>query len=247
MNPFSFLFNTFLYRPMLNILIWLYGLIGNFGVAIIILTLVLKAILHPINRKSIESQKVMAEIQPKMKAIQKKYKNNQQKQAEELVKLYQQEKFNPFFSTILLFIQIPILFALFYVVRNGMDINQLSAELYSFVKLPSAIYPYLFNFNGLKLDLSQPNIPLAALTALAQFWQVKTATPPPPPSDNSDGKENTMAEVSVMMQKQMIFFMPILTFIILFRAPSALGLYWILTTLISVFEQKVLLNKQKIK
>jgi len=98
MNPFSFLFNIFLYQPMLNILIWLYGLIGNFGVAIIILTLGLKAILHPINKKSIESQKVMTEIQPKMKAIQKKYKNNQQKQAEELVKLYQQEKFNPFLA-----------------------------------------------------------------------------------------------------------------------------------------------------
>jgi len=59
---------------MLNILIWLYGLIGNFGVAIIILTLGLKAILHPINKKSIESQKVMTEIQPKMKAIQKNIK-----------------------------------------------------------------------------------------------------------------------------------------------------------------------------
>lgn len=243
MNPIFFIFDTALYQPMLNILIWLYGLIGNFGVAIIILTLILKVFLHPLNKKSIESQKVMSEIQPKMQAIQDKYKNDQQKQAEELVKLYQQEKFNPFSSLILLFIQIPILFALFYVVKNGMNLAEIAPKLYSFVSLPQAIYPYLFNFNGFQLDLSQPNIILAILTAIAQYWQIKTATPPTPPT--TSGNNSNAMEISNAMQKQMVFFAPALTFIVLFRFPAALGLYWIVSTIVSVIEQKQLLNKKK--
>lgn len=244
MNIITFAFDAILYQPMLNILIWLYGFIGNFGVAIIILTLLIKVILHPLNKKSIESQKAMAEIQPKMQEIQEKHKDNKEKQATELVNLYKQEKFNPFAGILLLFLQIPILIALFYVVRNGMDLKQIANVLYPFVHLPQAIYPYLVNFNGFEfLDLSKPNIYLAVLTAAAQFWQIKTATPPAPVKTNKPN--GNVADISNMMQKQMVFFVPLLTFIVLFQFPAALGLYWIVSTVISVFEQKQLLNKKK--
>jgi YidC/Oxa1 family membrane protein insertase len=244
MNFITFIFDTILYQPMLNILIWLYGLIGNFGVALILLTLLIKLILHPLNKKSIESQKAMNEIQPKMQAIQTKYKDNQEQQAMELMKLYREEKFNPFAGILVLFIQLPILIALFYVVRNGMDATQIGQMLYSFVHLPQTIYPYLININGYEiLNLSKPNIYLALLTAAAQYWQIKTATPPQPKP--ADGQKDSVAEFSQMMQKQMVFAVPIITFVVLFNLPAALGLYWIVSTVVSVYEQRKLLTKTK--
>jgi YidC/Oxa1 family membrane protein insertase len=243
MNPITIIFDNLLYQPMLNILIWIYGLIGNFGVAIIVLTLVIKLILHPLNKKSIQSQKAMAEIQPKMQEIQNKYKNDKERQALELMSLYKKENFNPFAGIFLLFLQIPILIALFYVVKNGIDVSQIGSSLYSFIKLPEFIYPYLLNINGYEiLDLSKPNIYLTALTAGAQYLQIKTATPPVP-TKTKEGESN-MTEVSNMMQKQMVFFMPLLTFFVLFSLPSAMGLYWVISTLISIFEQKQLLKKK---
>lgn len=244
MNFITFIFDTVLYQPMLNILIWLYGLIGNFGVALILLTLLIKLILHPLNKKSIESQKALNEIQPKMQAIQTKYKNNQEQQAAEIMKLYREEKFNPFAGMLLLFIQVPILIALFYVARNGMDVSQISQTLYSFVALPSKIYPYLININGFEiLDLGKPNIYLAILTAAAQYWQIKTSTPPSPKTENT--QSDSVAEFSQNMQKQMVFMVPIITFVVLFNLPAALGLYWIVSTVVSVYEQRKLLMKTK--
>jgi YidC/Oxa1 family membrane protein insertase len=244
MNFITFIFDTILYQPMLNILIWFYGLIGNFGVALILLTLLIKLFLHPLNKKSIESQKALNEIQPKMQAIQTKYKNNQEQQAAEIMKLYREEKFNPFAGIMVLFIQIPILIALFYVARNGMDVSQIGQSLYSFVALPSKIYPYLININGFEiLNLSKPNIYLAILTAAAQYWQIKTSTPPSPKTENT--QSDSVAEFSQNMQKQMVFMVPIITFVVLFNLPAALGLYWIVSTVVSVYEQRKLLTKTK--
>jgi len=92
---FSSIFNTVLYQPILNLLIWLYGLVNNFGLAIIILTLLIKALLNPLNKKALESQKMMAEIQPRIKEIQNKFKDTE-KQGRELLNLYRETKFNPF-------------------------------------------------------------------------------------------------------------------------------------------------------
>lgn len=245
MNFIVLIFNTILYQPMLNILIWLYGLIGNFGLAIIILTLLIKLFLRPLNKKAIASQKAMSEIQPKMQEIQNKYKNDREKQALELVSLYKKENFNPFAGFLLLFLQIPIILALFYVVKNGINISEIGQSLYFFVKLPSAIYPYLINFNGYEiLDLSKPNVYLAILTAGAQYLQIKTSAPQSI-AKPKDGENNNMNEIGNIMQKQMGFFVPIMTFIVLFNLPAALGLYWVVSTVVSIFEQRQLLNKKK--
>lgn len=246
MNFIIWFFTIILYQPMLNLLIWLYGLIGNFGIAIIILTAIIKLLLHPLNKKSIESQKNMAELQPKINELQAKYKNDKEKQASEMIKLYKEEKFNPFAGILLLFIQVPILIALYQVFQNGMDLAKIKEMLYPFINLPQAIYPYLISFhNGAKvieiLDLSKANIYLAVLAGIAQYFQIKTATPPIP---KQEGPVDTMGEVTTMMQKQMVYFVPLLTFFILFRLPSALGLYWIVTAIISTFEQRRLFKKK---
>ena len=220
---------------MLNFLVLIYIYTGNFGIAVIALTLFIKLITNPLNDKALKSQKVMAEIQPKLQEIQKKYKDNQQKQAEEMMALYKEKKFNPFSGIILLFIQIPILWALFYVFKGGIAIRP--ELIYPFISLPHAINPDFFG-----IDLSKPNIILAVLTAVAQFFQAKTATPPA----SKSGSKDTASQVSDMMQKQMVLFLPLITFFVLFKLPAALGLYWLITTIFTTFQQRSIFNKKEI-
>ena len=235
MNIFSAIFNAVLYQPMLNFLVLVYVYTNNFGIAVIALTLLIKVVTNPLNEKALKSQKDMAEIQPRLQEIQKKYKDNQQKQAEEMMALYKEKKFNPFSGIFLLFLQIPILWALFYVFKGGIAIDP--NMMYSFVSLPQQINPFF-----LGIDLSKPNIILAILTAIVQFIQAKTGMPNMPKSDSQD----TATKVSEMVTKQMIFFIPLITFFVLYTLPAALGLYWLITTVFTIFQQRSIFNKKEI-
>jgi len=220
---------------MLNFLILVYIYTNNFGVAVIGLTLLIRLLTNPLNKKALESQKAMAEIQPRLKEIQNKYKDNPEKQAQEMMALYRDKKFNPFSGIFLLFIQIPIIWALFYVFRNGVSID--ASLMYSFVSFPQSINPYF-----LGIDLSKPNIPLAVITAIAQFFQAKTGIPP-----EVKGAENDKtAQMTNMMQKQMVIFIPVITLVVLWNLPSALGLYWLITTIFTIFQQRSIFNKKEI-
>lgn len=231
-------FNIILYQPMLNVLILLYLFVKDFGVAVILLTIIVKILLHPLNRKAIESQKKMLEIQPKIKEIQEKYKDDQQRMAIEVMSLYKLHKFNPFGGIGILFIQLPIIWALFQVFLVGFSIEKIQASLYPFVSIASSINPVLFSV----VDLSQPNIPLTILTALVQYFQVKTSAPAKNKKDENEPKKEP--EIQDIMQKQMLFLIPGITFFVLFGLPSAIALYWMVSSLLTVYEQKMIFKKK---
>ncbi len=234
---FSTTFNIVLYRPILNLLIWLYGAIGNFGWAIIVLTLIVKILLNPLNKRALESQKTMMKIQPKIKEIQSKFKDKEQ-QGREMLKLYQETKFNPFSGIFLLFLQLPVLWALFRVFQSGLDFEKTNGMLYSFISLPQAINPYFLTIN-----LAEPSIFLAAITAVAQYIQVKTAAPP---REEAKEKSKDQAErISQMVQKQTMLFIPAFTFFVLFNLPAAIALYWSLTTVLNIIQQKKIFEKHE--
>lgn len=230
----SIIFNKFLYQPLLNFLVILYNTLGDFGLAIIVLTLVIKIITNPLNKKSIEAQKKMAEIQPLIKKVQKECKNKED-QGRELLKIYKEHDFNPFAGIFVLFLQIPVFFALFKVFQSGIEIAKLESYMYSFVSIPEVINPIF-----LTIDLSQPNILLAAITAILQYVQVKTATIQQP---IKEGEKDQMDKMTEMIQKQTMFFVPAIIFFVLFNLPSALGLYWSITTVLNIFQQRKILNK----
>lgn len=223
------IFNILFYKPLFNLLIVIYNAIpGNdFGIAIIILTLLIRFILYPLTKKGIESQKAMAEIQPKIKELQQQYKDNRAKQAEELMKLYREYKVNPFSSFLNLLIQIPILIALYQVFLNGLNPERLNG-LYSFVQNPGAIDPM---FVGL-IDLSQANPIMAVLAGVLQFVQSKMMLPK---SKKKDKKQES--DFAKIMHHQMTYFLPFLTVIIAWRFPAGLPLYWIINTLFSIAQQ----------
>src|SRR3989338_2056485 len=227
-------FNTILVQPLFNLLVFFYNLVpGNdLGVAIILLTLVIKLLLYPLSRQSIRSQKTLQELQQKMEALKKQYKNDKEKLAKEMMALYKTEKVNPLSSCLPLLIQLPFLIAVYQVFASGLDPASLK-WLYSFVTNPQTINSISLGF----LDLAKPNLVLAVLTGLAQYWQAKMLAVKRPPKGMAGAKDEDMM---AMMNKQMLYFMPVFTVIIGISLPSGLVLYWFVMTLLTVGQQRLI-------
>lgn len=225
-------YNLILYQPLLNALILLYQYLpGNdFGIAIILLTIFIRILLYPLIVKSLRSQKILAELQPKILEIQTKYKEDREKQVKEIIGLYQKEKINPLAGFFSLLIQLPILVALYQVFWKGLRPEEMT-NLYSFVSRPEIIDP---TFLGI-INLGRPSLFLAVLAGLSQFFQTKIST-----SRfvfNRGEQRGAMVQFSKMIQKQNLYFFPIFTILILLKLPSALALYWIVTGLFSIGQQ----------
>lgn len=234
------LFEVILYQPIFNAFVGLYNIIPDAGAAILVLTLVIKAIFYPLTKKSIEAQKSLQELQPKLEALKKKHKGDQQTLAQETMKLYKENKVNPFGSCLPILIQLPIFLALYWVFQGALTTSNFDL-LYPFVSSPGAINPITLGF----LDLSKANIVLALAAAGAQFWQAKSMSTKKPPKKAGEGAkdENMMA----MMNKQMLYFMPAITLIIGFQLPGGVMLYWFLSTLITAIQQRIIFSKDKEK
>jgi len=221
----SYLFNEIFYRPLFNGLIFLYNIVPghDMGISIIILTILIRFILWPLTSKSIKNQKVLTKIQPQIEEIKKKFKNNKEAQARALMGLYSENKINPLAGFLPLIIQIPIIFALWRVFLNSLNLDLNS--LYSFIPAPVQIQSI---FLGL-FDLSHKSVVLAVLAGALQYFQTKMIMPPHKPSGSSDFGQ--------IMSKQMLYFGPLLSIIIFWSLPAALPLYWIVVTLMTLLQQ----------
>ncbi|MDP2910402.1 MAG: YidC/Oxa1 family membrane protein insertase [bacterium] len=233
MNFLTTAFNLILYQPLLNALVLLYIYLPghDFGIAIIILTILIKFLFYPLGKQSIKSQKSLSELQPKIKEIQEKHKQDKEKQTKEIMALYKREKISPFSGCLPILIQLPVLIALYRVFWNGLQPEQMDF-LYKFVVSPGAIDPTLFGF----INLSQPNFIIALLNGVLQFIQIKMIGP------KKIKKQG--ASFSDELQKQMQYFMPVFIVLILFRLPSALGLYFLVSSLFTIIQQYVILRKK---
>ncbi|MFH1286511.1 MAG: YidC/Oxa1 family membrane protein insertase [Candidatus Magasanikbacteria bacterium] len=234
------IFEAVLYQPIFNAFIGLYDLIPDVGIAILILTVVIKLALYPMTKKSIVAQKSLQDIQPKLDIIKKEHKGDQQTIAQETMKLYKEHKVNPFGSCLPILVQLPIFLALYWVLRSALTDPNFEL-LYSFIPRPESIKALSLGF----LDLAGPNIFLAVAAGAAQFWQAKTMSTKKAPKKAGDGAkdENMMA----MMNKQMLYFMPVLTVFIGFQLPGGVMLYWFLSTLITALQQQLMIGKKEKK
>jgi len=235
MSLISTIFHTILYQPLFNALVLIYEYLPgkDFGLSIIVLTLVIRFILYPLAVKSIKSQRAINRNQPKEKALQEKYKNDKERQAKEMMALWKEEKVNPFGGLFLVLIQLPILIAIYQVFRFGFQKEQL-VWLYHFLPSPGEINPF---FLGL-VNLSLPNVVLSIIAGITQFIQAKMMTRRMPQSTKSDA--------SSMIQKQMIYFFPIFTALIMMRFASAISLYWAVSNIFSIV-QEYFISKKEIK
>jgi YidC/Oxa1 family membrane protein insertase len=237
---FSQLFNTILYNPLFNLIVVLYNLIPgqDFGVVVIVITILIKIILYPLTASSIKSQRALQELQPKIEALKAEYKNDAQKMTQATMKLYRENRVSPFSSCLPLLIQLPVLLALYYVLRDGLAGADFT-RLYPFVSNPGAINSVSFGF----LDLAKPSVWLAVLAGIVQFAQAKMFVRPKPAAVSGARDENMMS----MMNKQMLYFMPIITVVIGAQLPGALTLYWFVSTLLVWLQQIVTFRKSGVK
>jgi len=233
------LYNTILYNPIYNLLVFLYDVVpGNdIGVAIILLTIIIKAALLPLSWQAIKAQKSLQDIQPKIDAVRKEFKDQKEKLAQEMMKLYGKNKVNPFSSCLPLLLQFPFLIAVYQVFRTGLTNNQFDL-LYPFVSNPGTIDSISFGV----IDLAVPSIILAVLAGAGQYVQTKMLSTQKAPKTVTKGAkdENLMAE----MNKSMTYFMPFVTILIGTQLPAGLTLYWIMTTVLTIVQQKVILKKK---
>ncbi|MBI4138692.1 membrane protein insertase YidC [Candidatus Uhrbacteria bacterium] len=243
----SSIFTTVLVQPILNLLVWLYNAIpGNdLGIAIILLTIAVKVVLHPFTRAQIKQQRALQDLQPKIEEVRQRLKDDKDAQAKELMELYKREKVNPASSCLPLLIQLPIFIGLYRALSQGLDSKGFNL-LYPFVANPGTIDTLMFGV----IDLAKANYPLAVLAGAVQFWQSwqilrkpSPTTPPPPEVDAAPGaKDESMAAA---MNKQMMYVMPLVTVFIGISLPGGLTLYWLVMSLLTVAQQALFLRKPK--
>jgi len=219
---YTYIYSDLIYRPLLNLLVFFYHYIPDIGVAIIIITLLIRLAMAPSFHKQIKSQKAMTDLQPKLNELREKHKDDKEGQARAMMELYKEHKINPLSSCLPLLIQLPIFIALYQVFSKALN-NHL-VGLYSFVARPEFINP---KFLGL-LDLSKPSIVLGVLAGLAQFWQSKMMMP-----KNSGQQDATTKAMSL----QTTYVLPIISVVIAVKLPAGLPLYWIVTTLFAIGQQ----------
>lgn len=234
------MFDLLFYQPVLNLLVSLYNNIPghDFGVAIILLTIIIKIALYPLSQHTIKSQKSLQDLQPKIEEVKQLHKGDKEALAKATMALYRDHKINPFSSCLPLLIQLPFLFAVFRVFQN-FEKNLDTSLLYSFVAAPEMA-------NGLRfmqfVDLAKPNIVLALLAGLAQFWQTKMLLAKKPEIKAPAAQDENMAAI---MNKQMTYMMPILTVVIGVSLPGGLTLYWFIFSLLSALQQLYVFRKKE--
>ena len=232
-------FYLILYQPLFNILVLLHNWVPghDLGIAIILLTLLIRVVLYPVSVRALNSQKALQKLQPEIKKIQQQNKDNKEKQAKETLELYKKEKINPFSGLFLGLIQVPILIALYRVFWSGLNPSELSV-LYSFVPNPGALNTMFLHI----IDLAKPSFLFAILAGITQYFQTKMLQPQLSGGEQGQSKGPDFGKA---MQKQMLYFFPVFTIIILLNLPSALGLYWTASAVFSIIQQYIIFSKKE--
>ena len=209
----------------------------SFGLAIVLMTVIIKIVLFPLTKKQIESTRAMMKIQPKMDEIRKKYKNDPTRLNQELAKLYKENNMNPLAGCLPLLIQMPILFGMYYSIRGLKDHHEV---LGSFLWVPEISKSTNEIIEG--LSFTDPQYLLAfvlpLVSAFTTYIQAKQTMPKKNPNDKQqDG-------VMGMMQGQMMtYFMPLVIGVWSLSFPSALVIYWITMNIMQIAQQAYV-NKQ---
>ena len=231
------IYHTILFEPLFNALVIFVNFVPghDFGIAVILVTLLVRFAFAPLSAKAVVAQRKLTVLQPRAKEIQEKFKGDREKQAKELMELYKREKVNPLAGILPILLQIPFLIALYQVFWKGLAPEQLQF-LYGFVANPGLIDP---TFLGL-VDLGERSLILAGLAAVFQFIQGKQMAQSRPPVEDKKSFAATF-------QKQALYFFPVLTLLIVSQLPSAIGLYWITTSLFSIGQQWYIERKEKLQ
>lgn len=263
------LFDVILVQPIFNILVFIYGVIPghDFGVALILFTILIRILMWPLVKKQLHQTKLMRKLQPELQRIKKKTAGNKQLEAQMMMELYRERGVNPFSSIGMLLLQLPVFIALYGVV-NLITTNNANIPKYTYDFLQGIPFvkdlvanPQHFNDSlfGV-IDLSHhalgngvywPILILAVVAAGLQFIQSKQLLPQVKEGrklrdimkDQAAGKQVDQAEMSAIMSSRMVYLFPVLTFFISIYLAGALVLYLATTSAVAIFQQARVLRE----
>lgn len=263
-------FDVIIVQPIFNLLMAIYALIpgGDFGVSLVLFTILIRLLLWPLVKKQLHQTKAMRKMQPELKKLREKHKDNKQAQGLAMMELYKKHNISPFGSIGILLIQLPILFGILRVVQIfTQHRDELSKFTYGFMENLPAVKELLadpthFNQNFLgMMDLTKHAVSadgvvyglvlLALVAAVLQFFLSKQMSP----SGSSDrrlrdvlaeageGKEADQAEVNAIVMQKMMKFMPIMLFFIMVTLPGALALYMAVGNIVAYIQNRIILGR----
>lgn len=266
------LFDVVIVQPILNFLMAIYAIVpgGDFGVSVVIFTIILRFALWPLAKKQLHQAKAMRKMQPELKKIKEKYKNNSQAQGLAMMDLYKKHNISPFGSIGILLIQLPILIAIYRVVQIfALYREDLAKYTYGFMENIPVVKeliadPTHFNQNFLGfIDLTQHGISsdgvvigLVILSLLAAVMQYLLSKQMSPSTDNGkrlrdvlaeagQGKEADQAELNAIVMRKMTKVMPIFLFFVMVSLPGALALYMATGNIVAYFQNASILKKDE--
>ena len=198
--------------PIVSVLNFFNGIVPNYGIAIILLTVLVRLLFWPLTHKSTVGMRKMQELQPKMKEIQAKFKDNPQRLQQETWALYKSEKVNPMSSCLPMLVQIPVFIALFNVLRSAVELRYAPFLWIADLSEPEGLFAAYLPFGGLNIL----PILMAVSTGLQSAFTPSTG-------DKSQ-------------QRMMMVFMPVMMLVMFYSFPSALSLYWFVSNLFSIVQ-----------
>lgn len=222
-------FSTVFYQPLYNTLVLILSVVpgANVGVSIILLTVIVRSALLPLSHKSVVSQAKMRALGPHLEKLKEKHKDDKQEQARKTMELYKEHGINPFSGCLLVLVQLPIIFALYFVFFKGLP-NLNAEHLYSFVHLPSSV-----GMVFLGVVLSKKSIIFALLAAVTQYYQIKLSIPAMAPAE-AGAKPSFKDDFARSFNMQMRYMLPVIVFGISYSISAAVALYWTTSNLFSI-------------
>lgn len=206
----------FIARPLARFLVWMNDYIGNYGIAIILLTLIVRLVLWPFQQKANSSMRKMQKIQPMIKDMREKYKDNPQELNMRMMELYRQEGVNPLGGCLPMLLQLPIFFALYSVFDSAVELRHVSFLWAKDLAQPDQIGPAI-QVLGFSLAIH----PLIIMMTILMVVQQKMTPAQGDPS-----------------QQKIMMAMPVIMLVMLYWLPSGLTLYWTVSQLFSIIQLK---------
>ncbi len=252
----SYIFYTIFYGPLYNGLIFLVSVIpGNdVGIAVIVLTIIVKFIILPFTHKSTKAQSKMRSLEPDIKNIKEKHKENKQEQAKQTMELYKKHGVNPFSGCLTMIIQLPVILALYWVFSKGLKIDPVLADslkkmpgyinslllnqdmFYSFVHLPEFIK---VNFLGL-IDITGKSVIIALIAGISQYFQIKLSMPGGVGISSLKSTGSFKDDIVKSMGFQMRYILPVFVAIFAYSISAAVALYWATSNIFSVVHELII-------
>ena len=266
------IFDLLIVQPVFNLLMGLYAIVpgGDFGISIILFTIIVRFALYPLLKRQLHQTKMMHKLQPELKKIKARNKGNRQAEGAAMMELYKKHDVSPFRSIGILLIQLPIFIALYRVIqiftqqRNDIDkftydfMRQLE-PVEAIIRHPEQFHERLFGFIDLTTSAFTHGkinifvIVIALIAAVTQYFMTRQIMPKTDSkkglrqimAEAAEGKAADQSEINAVMMGKMSKFMPIFMFLIMISVPGALGLYYATSNLVAVAQQSYILKQDE--